>query len=85
MLARIDLTDEESRQLVDDLDVILDSLALVREAGVDDVPAMSHPMPLVNVMRADEPTGGLTAEAALRGAPQAEEQRFLVPRILSED
>lgn len=85
MLARIDLTDDESQQLVVDLDLILDSLALVREAGVDDVPAMSHPMPLVNVMRADEPRTGLTAGEALTGAPQAEEQRFLVPKILSED
>lgn len=85
MLARIDLTDAEQEQLTGDLDVILDSLALVQQAAAQDVPAMSHPIPLVNVMRADEVRPGLTAEQALAGAPESEEQRFLVPKILSED
>ena len=37
---------------------------------------MSHPMPLTNVMRADEVRPSLTAEQALSGAPAAEQQRF---------
>ncbi|WP_168583534.1 Asp-tRNA(Asn)/Glu-tRNA(Gln) amidotransferase subunit GatC [Gephyromycinifex aptenodytis] len=85
MLARIDLTDAESEQLVGDLSVILDSLAQVREAAAEDVPAMSHPQPLVNVMRADEARPGLTAEQALAGAPAVEDDRFVVPRILTDD
>ena len=51
----------------------------------DDVPATSHPMPLANVTRPDVPRPGLTAEQALAGAPEAEDQRFRVPRILEED
>ena len=51
----------------------------------DDVPATSHPMPLTNVTRPDVPRPGLTAEQALAGAPEAEQQRFRVPRILEED
>jgi len=85
MLARIDLTDAESEQLAGDLSVILDSLAQVREAAAEDVPPMSHPQPLSNVMRADEVRPGLTAEQALAGAPAAEDDRFLVPRILTDD
>ena len=42
-------------------------------------------MPLVNVTRPDTPVPGLTAEAALAGAPAAEDGRFRVPRILEED
>jgi len=85
MLARIDLTDAESEQLAGDLSVILDSLAQVREVAADDVPAMSHPQPLVNVMRADEVRPSLTAHEALAAAPAVEDDRFVVPRILTDD
>lgn len=85
MLARIDLTDDESEQLAGDLAVILDSLAQIREVATPDVPAMSHPQPLVDVMREDVVRPSLSATDALAGAPAAEDQRFRVPRILSDD
>jgi aspartyl-tRNA(Asn)/glutamyl-tRNA(Gln) amidotransferase subunit C len=84
-LARIDLEPDELDRLAGQLDVILGAVAQVREAAGDDVPATSHPMPLINVTRPDELRPGLTAEQALAGAPAAQEQRFRVPRILEED
>lgn len=84
-LARIDLTDAESEHLAGDLEVILESLAQVREVAADDVPAMSHPQPLVNVMREDTVRPGLNRDEALAGAPAAQDERFVVPRILAED
>ena len=84
-LARIDLDPGELDRLAGELDVILGAVATVREAAGDDVPATSHPMPLTNVSRADQPRPGLTAEQALSGAPESEQQRFRVPRILEED
>ena len=42
-------------------------------------------MPLTNVTRPDEVKPGLTAGEALSGAPEAESDRFSVPRILDED
>ncbi|GMA88712.1 hypothetical protein GCM10025868_39620 [Angustibacter aerolatus] len=57
----------------------------MQEAATDDVPPMSHPLPLSNVTRPDEPRPSLSAEQALAGAPASEEQRFRVPRILEED
>jgi aspartyl-tRNA(Asn)/glutamyl-tRNA(Gln) amidotransferase subunit C len=84
-LARIDLGPAELDRLAGQLDVILDAVATVREAAGDDVPATSHPMPLTNVTRQDRPRPGLTAQEALSGAPEAEQQRFRVPRILEED
>jgi aspartyl-tRNA(Asn)/glutamyl-tRNA(Gln) amidotransferase subunit C len=84
-LARIDLGPAELDRLAGQLDVILDAVATVREAAGDDVPATSHPMPLTNVTRPDLPRPGLTAAEALSGAPEAEQQRFRVPRILEED
>jgi aspartyl-tRNA(Asn)/glutamyl-tRNA(Gln) amidotransferase subunit C len=85
MLARIDLRADELDRMAGQLDVILQSVAQVREVAGDDVPATSHPMPLTNVSRPDEPKPGLTAEQALSGAPETEAQRFRVPRILEDD
>lgn len=84
-LARIEMTDEELDRMAGELGVILESVAQVGEVAADDIPPMSHPMPLVNVTRPDVVTPGLTAEQALAGAPASELDRFLVPRILSED
>ena len=84
-LARIDLRPAELDRLAGQLDVILDAVATVREVASDDVQATSHPMPLTNVARPDEPRPCLTAQEALAGAPEVAEQRFRVPRILEED
>ena len=75
----------ELDRMVGELTVILDSVATVQQAPIGDVEPISHPMPLVNVTRPDEVRPSLTPEQALSGAPLAEEQRFSVPRILSED
>ena len=84
-LARIELRPDELDRLSGQLEVILGSVAQVREVAGDDVPATSHPLPLINVTRPDVPRPGLTAEQALAGAPAAQDQRFRVPRILEED
>lgn len=84
-LARIDASDEELDRLAGPLAQILDAVDRVGEVAAADVPPMSHPLPLTNVTRPDEPRPGLTAEQALAGAPASEQQRFRVPRILEED
>ena len=84
-LARIDATDAELDRLAGQLEVILESVARVGEVAADDVPPMSHPLPLTNVTRPDEPVPGLSPDDALAGAPESEQQRFRVPRILEED
>jgi len=84
-LARIDLRPDELDRLASQLDVILDAVATVQKAAGEDVPATSHPMPLTNVTRPDEPRPCLTPEEALAGAPEVAEQRFRVPHILEED
>lgn len=85
MLARIDLTDAELDRMLGELGVILDAVAQVQQAPIDQVAPMSHPMPLTNVTRADVVGECLTPQAALSGAPEVEQQRFSVPRILDED
>jgi aspartyl-tRNA(Asn)/glutamyl-tRNA(Gln) amidotransferase subunit C len=84
-LARIDLTDAELDRLAGQLGVVLDAVARVGEVAADDIPPTSHPLPLTNVERPDEPRPSLTAQEALAGAPATEQGRFQVPRILEED
>ncbi|MDT0213652.1 Asp-tRNA(Asn)/Glu-tRNA(Gln) amidotransferase subunit GatC [Rothia sp. ARF10] len=84
-LARIDLSDAELDRMVGELGVILESVAVVQQAPIEGVEPMSHPMPIVNVTRPDVVRPSLGAEAALAGAPEADQQRFSVPRILDED
>lgn len=84
-LARIELSAEELDRLAAELPAILDHVAAVQQAAGDDVPAMSHPLPVDNVFRADEVRPSLTPDEALAAAPASDEQRFLVPKILGED
>ncbi len=84
-LARIDATPDELDRLAGQLAQILDAVDRVGEVAAADVPPMSHPLPLTNVTRPDEPRPGLSAAEALAGAPASEQQRFRVPRILEED
>ena len=84
-LARIDLTDAELDHLAPQLSVILESVASISGVADDDIPPTSHALPLTNVFRADVVVPGLTAEEALSGAPEQEDQRFKVPRILGDE
>jgi aspartyl-tRNA(Asn)/glutamyl-tRNA(Gln) amidotransferase subunit C len=84
-LARIDLTDAELDHLAPQLSVILESVASISGVADDDIPPTSHALPLTNVFRVDVVTPGLTAEEALSGAPEQEDQRFKVPRILGDE
>jgi aspartyl-tRNA(Asn)/glutamyl-tRNA(Gln) amidotransferase subunit C len=84
-LARIDLSDAELDHLAPQLAVILDSVTSIREVAADDIPPTSHALPLTNVFREDVVRPGLSAEEALAGAPEVEQQRFAVPRILGEE
>jgi aspartyl-tRNA(Asn)/glutamyl-tRNA(Gln) amidotransferase subunit C len=84
-LARIDLSDDELDHLAPQLGVILESVASISEVAAGDIPPTSHPLPLTNVFRDDVVTPGLTAEQALAAAPEQEQQRFAVPRILGDE
>ena len=84
-LARIALTAEEIDKLTGELGAIVDSVAKVSEVATPDVSATSHPIPLVNVFRADIPGVTLTTEQALAGAPEHDGSRFSVSAILGEE
>jgi aspartyl-tRNA(Asn)/glutamyl-tRNA(Gln) amidotransferase subunit C len=84
-LARLAVSEQELDVFAGQLDVILGSVARVQEVASEDVPPTSHAVPLTNVFRADVVTPCLDRDEVLAAAPAAEDGRFRVPRILSEE
>ena len=83
-LARLALTDSELDSLTSELGAILEHAAQVSALDTAGVPPTAHPVPLVNVFRADVARPGLPRDEVLAAAPEAEDGRFRVPRILGE-
>jgi aspartyl-tRNA(Asn)/glutamyl-tRNA(Gln) amidotransferase subunit C len=83
-LARLDLSDAEIEMFTAQLAGILDHAAQVAALDTADVPPTAHPLPLVNVLRADERRPCLPRDEVLASAPASEDGRFRVPRILGE-
>ena len=81
-LARLDLTDEEKARLRDQLGVILENAAKVSEVATDDVPPTAYAIPRSNVLRPDEIIQSLTTEEVLSNAPEVEDDRFKVPKVV---
>jgi aspartyl-tRNA(Asn)/glutamyl-tRNA(Gln) amidotransferase subunit C len=81
-LARLALTDEEKEQLGRQLVVILEHAAKVGEVAADDVAPTAYAIPRANVYREDEPEPSLPQPEALANAPEREDGRFKVVRIV---
>jgi aspartyl-tRNA(Asn)/glutamyl-tRNA(Gln) amidotransferase subunit C len=91
-LARLAVTDEELEMFAGQLDVILRAVARVGEvtrgpagSGADDIPPTTHAVSMTNVFRPDEVVPSLPREAVLAGAPDVEDDKFRVPKILSDE
>ena len=83
-LARLDLTEEELERFTGQLAAVLEHAADVASLDTAGVPPTAHPLPLQNVLRADVPVPSLDRDEVLAMAPEAEDRRFRVPRILGE-
>lgn len=81
-LARLDLTDEEKQRLRSQLGIILEHAARVGEVAAAEVPPTAYAIARVNVLRPDERTPSLSLQEVLANAPEAEDDRFKVPRIV---
>ena len=84
-LARLELTDDELDEFTGQLGAVLDHAADIEALDVDDVEPTAHPLPLVNVLRADEVRPSLDRDEVLAQAPLAEDGQFRVPPVLGEE
>lgn len=83
-LARLRIADDELDRFTDQLADILDHAAGMDALDLDGVEPMARPVPLENVLRADEPGEPLRREEVLDVAPAVEDGRFRVPPVLGE-
>jgi aspartyl-tRNA(Asn)/glutamyl-tRNA(Gln) amidotransferase subunit C len=83
-LARLDLTEEERERLAEQLGAVLEHFADVEALDTAGVPPTAHPLPLRNVLRDDVVVASLDRDEVLAQAPDVEDRRFRVPRILGE-
>ena len=80
-LARLGITPEEVVKYRDQLRNILAAIDALNRADTSRVSATAHPLEERNVMRDDERTPCLPAEAALKNAPSVEGSYFKVKAI----
>jgi aspartyl-tRNA(Asn)/glutamyl-tRNA(Gln) amidotransferase subunit C len=83
-LARIDLTEQELDLYAGQLAAVLDHAAQLAALDTTGVEPTAHPLPLQNVLRKDEPRPCLDRDEVLAQAPEVEDRRFRVPRILGD-
>jgi aspartyl-tRNA(Asn)/glutamyl-tRNA(Gln) amidotransferase subunit C len=83
-LARLDLTADELEQFTEQLGAVLEHARDVEALGTEGVPPTAHPLPLRNVLREDVVVVSLDRDEVLAQAPEAEADRFKVPRILGD-
>lgn len=83
-LARLGLSEDERMRMQTELDHILAHVEKIQELDLDGIEPTSHSVPIRNVLRKDEITPSLDQSDALRNAPDAEDGRFRVPRIIED-
>jgi aspartyl-tRNA(Asn)/glutamyl-tRNA(Gln) amidotransferase subunit C len=83
-LARLELSAEEKERMREQLDRILGYIDKLRRLDTEGVPPTSHAVPVVNVMREDEPRPCLPPQEMLANAPDRSGDFFRVPRIIED-
>ncbi len=83
-LARLALSESERARMREQLSAILQYIDKLKAIDVEGVEPTSHAVPLVNVMRDDEPGPCLPQADALANAPDRVGELFRVPRIIED-
>lgn len=81
-LAKLELSEEEKRQVKQDMEKMLDYIDQLKELDTTGVEAMSHAISVGNVFREDVVGNGDDRAAILRNAPSVKAGAFKVPRTI---
>jgi aspartyl-tRNA(Asn)/glutamyl-tRNA(Gln) amidotransferase subunit C len=83
-LARLHLTEAEKERMREQLNGILTYIDKLRALDTEGVEPTSHAVPLVNVMREDDPRPCLPPSEMLANAPDRVGDAVRVPRIIED-
>ena len=81
-LARLNLTEEETKLFQAQLGRVLEYAEKLREPDTSHVEAAAHAVPIFNIFREDESRAGFTAEEALSNAPRQANGLFIVTKVV---
>ena len=83
-LARLELKEDELAKLENDLATILDNMEVLSELSLDSIPPTAQIVPVVNVLRDDEPAESLQVAELERMAPEWEDDTYRVSPVFEE-
>ncbi|MDA8202777.1 MAG: Asp-tRNA(Asn)/Glu-tRNA(Gln) amidotransferase subunit GatC [Chloroflexi bacterium] len=81
-LARLGLTDEELSLLEGQLNHILDQYRVLSELDTESIPPTAQVIGVENILRDDVAETSLTPDEALAGAPERQDDYFVVPVVV---
>ena len=82
ILAKLELTETEKQQAMEDMQKMLDYVEKLDELDTEGVEPLSHIFGDQNVFREDVVTNGDNKEAMLANAPKAKEGQYQVPKTI---
>ena len=81
-LARLELSDAEKTNLMQDLDNILALVEKMNELDTQNVAPLVYVNPIENTLREDQIENQVSREEALRNAPKQDGVYFRVPKVI---
>lgn len=81
-LARLQLSDEETKSLAGDMNQILEYMETLEEVDTSEVEPLEHVIDLEYRLRADKAEEPMSHEDALKNAPDADSDYFRVPKVI---
>jgi len=82
-LAKLSFDENELVNFTTQFNEILSFFEKLNELDTENVEPLSHPIPNENVFREDKVVNSLEREQALKNAPDADEEFFKVPKVIS--
>ena len=82
ILAKLDLSDEETQAAKKDMERMLDYIDTLNELNTEGIEPMSHVFSMNNVFRKDVVENEDGGEETLANAPERRDRSFVVPRTV---
>ena len=82
LLARMRLSDDETKRMTEQLSGILAHIAVMQEADVSDVPPSASTLPPIEQLRTDKAEPSFPIEMLLANTPEREESYIRVKAVL---
>jgi len=83
-LARLELSDGETQEMIKDMSKILDFMAKLNEINTTGVEPLVYMTDEVNVLREDVVKQEITHREALQNAPKHDDDYFLVAKVIEK-